>query len=278
MSADATAPNLCSERYLSRSKSSLRLLHRNRQIQNEFERRSLMISKEADNARKTIECSRELAEEQLRCFRRPPLSRSIDVRDIRHSLTRRTAFTFSERNMFDHLTPAVMAARSTLRNRNNARAARQRRAAMSRLPHSETSNTNPQCYYHANVHKNRTVTTNVVVQPGIGHPDSTRSQIEPTQRNELQTSTFNEKVTVSQFCRKKLFECIGIETVKKTRYMNTKSVLFTEFCKKRVGLEKAAMLSNGGQRRSCPSTIHCRHQINQLIDHLNCLSIDVTFS
>ena len=274
MFTKGTAPNLCSERYLSRSKSSLILLHRNRQIQNEFERRSLMINKEADNARKTIECSLELAEEQLRCFRRPHLSRSIDVRDIRRSLTRRTVFTFSERNMFDHLTPAVMAARSTLPNRNNARAARQRRAAITRLPHSETSNTAPIHYYQATVHTNRTVTTHAVVQLGIGQPDSTRSQIEPTQRNELQTSTFSENVTVSKLCRKKLFECVGIETVKNRRYMDTKSVLLKEFCKKRVGLEKPAMLSSGGQRRPCPSTIHCRYQIKQRIDHINCLSTD----
>ena len=240
-------------------KANTRLLHLNRVHQDDFERRSLLINQQSDNTQKTAESNRASAQEQMRCFRQAHRSRSIDLGDIRRSLN--NAFTFSQRNMYNHLTPAVMEARTALRNRKDAQTARQ--PSGGRVQHSKMA---AREYYR----KSRaSISVDSTTETPLNSPVLSRSQSEPDQGGISPEVRFTEQVTVSNLHRTHLVERVEVETLKNRYCANTKSVLFTEFCRKRAGFEKPVVQSCCGRRQSCPSTLHCRPQVNRLVDHLN---------
>lgn len=244
--------------------------HLNRQDQNDYERRSLLINKETSSAQKTAECRRASVEKQLHGFRREYLNRSIDMGDVRPSVSRDTTFTFSERNMFTHLTPAVVKARSTLRKRRNSKKALQLRATQVHC--SEINKVAPKscCQAKTSTHNNHAVRANSIAEKQGKPPFLMRSQSEPNKDSTLSTVKFNEKVIVrTQLSRTHFFERVEVETMKRSHYVDTRSVLFTEFCRKKAGFEKPVVQSCCGRRWSCPSTLRCRSQVNQLIDYLN---------
>ena len=242
-------------------KANTRLLHLNRVHQDDFERRSLLINQQADNAQKTAEGNRASAQEQMRCLRLTHRSRSIDLGDVRRSLNDDNAFTFSQRNMYNHLTPAVMEARTALRNRKDAQTARQPsggRVQLSKMAARE---------YYCN--SRASISVDSTTETPVNSPVLSRSQSEPDQGATSPEVRFAEQVTVSNIHRTSLVERVEVETLKNRYCANTKSVLFTEFCRKRAGFEKPVVQSCCGRRQSCPSTLRCRPQVNRLIDHLN---------
>ena len=242
-------------------KANTRLLHLNRVHQDDLERRSLLINQQAHNAQKTAEGNRASAQEQMRCLRQTHRCRSIDLGDVRRSLNTDNTFTFSQRNMYNHLTPAVMEARTALRNRKDAQTARQPSGGQTQ--HSKMV---AREYYR---NSRASVSVDSTTETPVNSPVLSRSQSEPDQGGISPEVRFAEHVTVSNLHRTSLVERVEVETLKNRYCANTKSVLFTEFCRKRAGFEKPVVQSCCGRRQSCPSTLRCRPQVNRLIDHLN---------